>query len=76
MNYLNIILTLIAFLSVWHIAREVLRKNNAKHHANGINRVVSHIHSKIKKDGEIDLILDGQKMTVVELKKTEAKKKK
>ena len=43
-----------------------LLKRDEKSRATGVNQVVNHIYKRIQTVGEIDLILDGIKITVVE----------
>lgn len=66
-----LIISIIAVIVVFELGKELFRwffkKKNDRYFRAGFNQAVSHIYSQIKKTGKIDLILDGNKTTLVAL---------
>lgn len=76
MNYLIPILISAGTISLWYFARWVLNRVNMKHYNTGFNQAAMHVYNQIKTKGKIDLVLDGQKITIVESRIKESEKKK
>jgi|GEM_PF-2902825 len=64
MEYIIGILIGLGALAVWQIFGFFIRKGYKMGVKSGTNQVVKYIFEQIQEKGQIDLILDGQKITV------------
>lgn len=67
-TFILVITTAIVAILLWQSSRILLGRYYTKAHRDGVNSTVSHIHRQIKSTGQIELILDGVKLVVVEKK--------
>lgn len=75
MEYIIGIIVGISVIIIWQTITFFLRKSFKTGTEQGANQITIHIYNHIKKTGEINLIVDGVTMTLVE-KKVEIKKSK
>ena len=69
MNYIVEILIVIMIIAVWQVILFLLRKNYNTGKRDGEIEVTTHIFNQIKQNGKIDITLNGEKISVRELKK-------
>ncbi len=67
MNYIIEVLIIIVCIAIWQLIMFFLRKNFNKGLEQGQINVISHIFTQLKSSGKIDITLNGEKKTMIEL---------
>ena len=72
MNIFYIFL-IVGIIAVFELGKDLFKrfsnKKNNQYLQAGFNQAVTHIYNQVKEKGKIDLVLDGNKLTIVALKK-------
>lgn len=68
MNYLIEILIAVGLIGVWQTVMFLLRREHKAGIEEGRNFTVMQIFNQIKQKGKINIILDGNKITLIESK--------